>query len=339
MAEKHIHIRHCLLFEFDLGHSAAEAHRHLCQTEGHDAPSLRTCQYWYQRFRSGDKSLQDQPRSGRPSEVDLEMLRQLVEADPRETTRSLAAALHCSHTTVANSLHSIGKVLKLGCWVPHELTQRDRDARCEACTQLLSRRRRFEWLDNVLTGDEKWCLYVTHTRKRQWLGIEEEPQPEPKPDLHPRKVMLSVWWDVLGVVHWELLPPNFTITASYYCTQLQRLKEKLQTTRPQRQKVFFLHDNARPHTAKITRQKLLELGWEVLPHPPYSPDLAPSDFHLFRSLSNHLQEKHFDDQNALEMDLKNFFEIKPPQFYMDGIHSLPGRWRKVVDNNGEYIVD
>jgi hypothetical protein len=124
------------------------------------------------------------------------MLRQLVETDPRETTRSLVAALHCSHTTVAKSIHSIGKVLKLGCWVPHELTQRDHDARCEVCTQLLSWRRRFEWLNNVLTGDEKWCLYVTHTCKRQWLGIEEEPQPEPKPDLHP--LTRQNFWSLVG---------------------------------------------------------------------------------------------------------------------------------------------
>ncbi len=46
----------------------------------------------------------------------------------------------------------------------------------------------------------------------------------------------------------------------------------------------LLHDNAAPHTAKVTKETLEALGFRVLPHPPYSPDLAPSDFHLFRSL-------------------------------------------------------
>ncbi|KAG5344031.1 SETMR methyltransferase, partial [Acromyrmex charruanus] len=51
------------------------------------------------------------------------------------------------------------------------------------------------------------------------------------------------------------------------------------------------HDNTRPHTSLITRQKLRKLGWEVLMHPPYSPDIAPSDYHLFRSLQTSLNGK------------------------------------------------
>ncbi|CAG0882562.1 unnamed protein product [Darwinula stevensoni] len=109
MEEKRVHIRHCLLFDFDLGVCATQAHRHLCQTEGRDAPSLNTCHYWYNRFRSGDRSLEDRPRSRRPSEVDLDALRSLVEADPRATTRSLATTLHCSNTAIDNHLHSIAR--------------------------------------------------------------------------------------------------------------------------------------------------------------------------------------------------------------------------------------
>ena len=45
-------------------------------------------------------------------------------------------------------------------------------------------------------------------------------------------------------------------------------------------------DNTRPHTARMTQDQIQVLGWEKPPHPSYSPDIAPSDFHLFRSLNN-----------------------------------------------------
>lgn len=339
MTDHRSHILHCILYEYQLGHSAAEAHRHICQALGADTVSHRTCVKWFQRFRTGDFQLEDRPRSGRPPTVNPEAVRQLVEADPRQSSRCMAAALGCSHVTVLNHLHSLGKVLKLGCWVPHDLTPHERDQRCEVATFLLSKKRRFDWLDHVITGDEKWVLYVNHNRKRQWVDEDERPEPEPKGELHPKKVLLSVWWGIHGIIHYELLPANTNITAAYYCAQLDRLMTKLQQTRPGRDKIYFLHDNARPHVAKMTRLKLLELGWEVLPHPPYSPDLAPSDYHLFRALRNHMEGKQFDDQRSLELELEHFFESKPASFYANGIHALPGRWRQVVERDGEYITD
>ncbi|KAG5307216.1 SETMR methyltransferase, partial [Acromyrmex insinuator] len=65
----------------------------------------------------------------------------------------------------------------------------------------------------------------------------------------------------------------------------------------------------------MTRQKLRELGWELLMHPPYSPDFAPSNYHLFRSLQNSLDGKTLADKRAAENHLKKFFADKPQKFY------------------------
>ncbi|KAG5326261.1 MOS1T transposase, partial [Pseudoatta argentina] len=89
----------------------------------------------------------------------------------------------------------------------------------------------------------------------------------------------------------------FTITGDRYRLQLMRLSRALKEKRPlyaqRHDKVILLHDNARPHVAKPVKIYLETLKWEVLPHPPYSPDIAPSDFHLFRSMAHGLADRRF----------------------------------------------
>ncbi|CAK9801115.1 Mariner Mos1 transposase [Anthophora plagiata] len=92
-----------------------------------------------------------------------------------------------------------------------------------------------------------------------------------------------------------------------------------------------------PHTSLATRTKLLELGWEVMSHPPYSPDLAPSDYHLFRSLQNFLNGKNFSNND--DLNLVQFFVNKDRKFYERGITKLPERWQKVIEQNGRYLTD
>jgi transposase len=106
-----------------------------------------------------------------------------------------------------------------------------------------------------------------------------------------------------GIIHYELLERNLTVTPKRYCQQLRRrLEEAIQQKRPgRRHGVILSNDNARPHTANMTKAAIQELDWEILPHPPYSPDLAPSDYHLFRSLSNNLRGVYFNN----DVELRN----------------------------------
>ena len=90
---------------------------------------------------------------------------------------------------------------------------------------------------------------------------------------------------------------NQTINSDFYCRQLKKLnatvKEK-QSELVNRKGVIFHYDNATPYTSLATCQKLLRLGWEMMLYPPYSPDLAPSDYYLFQSLQNSLNCKIFN---------------------------------------------
>ena len=105
-----------------------------------------------------------------------------------------------------------------------------------------------------------------------------------------------------------------------------------------RKGVIFHQDNARPHISLVTRKKLLQLDWEVMSHPPYSPDLALSDYYLFRSLQNDLNGKTFDSNEAVKNELIQFFASKNQTFYESGIMKLTERWQKVIEQNGQYII-
>ena len=89
----------------------------------------------------------------------------------------------------------------------------------------------------------------------------------------------------------------------------------------------------------MTRQKLRELGWEALMHPPYSPAVAPSDYILFRSLKNSLNSVKLASKEACENHFVQFFADKSQKFYSDGIMILPEKSQKVIDQNGTYIIN
>jgi histone-lysine N-methyltransferase SETMAR len=139
---------------------------------------------------------------------------------------------------------------------------------------------------------------------------------------------------------YELLRPNKTINSDVYCQQLDRVNECLKEKRPHlnRKGVVFHQDNARPQVNKM-QQKIKELKWEILDHPVYSPDLAPSDYHLFRSLQNHFNNKNFERFEEVNDAILAYFESKPRGFYKARIEKLVTRWETVIASNGNYITD
>ena len=123
--------------------------------------------------------------------------------------------------------------------------------------------------------------YCTIMWTRQIVGKCSEPSPTtPKAGLHLKKLILCTWWDWKGVLYYWLLLKNQTIHSNKYCSQLDRLKAALYGKCPElvnRKPKIFCQDNARQHVSLLTRQTLLQLGWEVLIHMFYSPDIVPSD--------------------------------------------------------------
>jgi histone-lysine N-methyltransferase SETMAR len=333
-------IRVIFEYEFRGGTNGAQTARNINEVFGEDVTNERTVQRWFHKFRSGDFNLENEPR-GRPEiKIDNDELKVVVEANPSQATRELAARFGVTIPTILDHLKQIGKVKKLDRWVPHELSERQKRNRFEACLSLLSRHKAQPFLHRIVTCDEKWIFYDNRKRSAQWLDEDEAPKHSPKPNIHQKKLMVTVWWSSAGIIHYSFMEPDQSITADVYCNQLDRMMGMLAIKKPRlvnRDKPILLQDNARPHVAKTTLLKLQELDLETLCHPPYSPDLAPTDYHFFQALDHFLQGKIFNSKQAVENAFSDFIATRSPDFYAAGINKLPLRWQNCVDSLGTYF--
>ncbi|GFO07792.1 histone-lysine N-methyltransferase SETMAR [Plakobranchus ocellatus] len=137
-----------------------------------------------------------------------------------------------------------------------------------------------------------------------------------------RRSRVLQYRDAKGVILLDILPQGQCISPARYCSTLDRLKEAIRRKRPGllRRGVVLQHDNATPHSANLTQQWLQRYGWEILPHPAHSPDLAPSDFHLFGPLKRHLGGMAFEIEDDLISELRNWFDNLDVDFFRVGIN-------------------
>ena len=153
------------------------------------------------------------------------------------------------------------------------------------------------------------------------------------------KVMDPVFGDAHGVLFIDYLAKGKAISCERYIGQLMRLKNEIGEKRPQikKKKVLFHQDNALCHKSLTTLAKFDELSFKLLPHPPYSPDLAPSDYYLFAGLKKMLQGKRFYSYEEVITETNAYFEAKDKSFYKKGIEMLEKRWTDCVAFEGDYV--
>jgi len=136
------------------------------------------------------------------------------------------------------------------------------------------------------------------------------------------------------------LPPGATMNAAAYCDTLTRLPRAIQNKRRGMlsRGVCLLHDNARPHSAHITTALLEKFKWDTLDQPPYSPDLAPSHFHLILHLKQRFAGKKFDDDDEVQEEVMTWFKVQAADFYDPGMQTLVPRLNKCLDSAGDCVM-
>ena len=244
-----------------------------------------------QRFGDNNTELNDRPRFGRPREIDREAVIDLIDPDPTLTTRDLTDCFEYDRTTIWRALKASGWKWRKGSWFPHLLTEA-RKRQSQNCASsfeslapsTLERYRYRGWKVGVI------CYPAPNS---QLSLLDQRPVQTPRHDFHHCKVMLISFWkrenSFIG---------GFD-RAETHCSEVCR--EHLDLCRRALSRrcrsVISLQ-----HKARRTRAKFRAMGWEWLEHTPYSPDLSPSDYHLFKSIRSHIP-------NSVSLDKSNTFLI------------------------------
>jgi histone-lysine N-methyltransferase SETMAR len=343
-------IRTIIKFLSLLGKPALEIHQMLVAALGECAPSIQTVRKWMRMISEGRLDMDDEDRSGRPTTVTTDdkvaQISEILKEDRRQTCAEIAeragVSVGTAHTILTQKLHKKKLWAK---WVPHLLSDEQRAARVRLSAAHLRRHRREgdSFLSRIVAGDETWVYSWDPELKRQSAEWRSEDSPRPQKARRKQgsmKVMHIIFFDMNGILLSWPVPVGTTVNGLYYQWVLrEKLRPAIRKKRPQllQDGVILLHDNAPAHCKKEVVQMLEDWDWEVLPHPPYSPDLSPCDFFLFHKMKIPLRGIVFDDEEAIKSAVQTSLQGMDKESLSNGISRLVPRWEKCKMLDGSYV--
>ena len=331
------------------GKSPEEIHRELVESDGTSAPKLTYIYSWTRMFKYGRTDVLDEKPGGQPyyviSEELVAAVKKLVDEDGRATLSWLAETLGYSITTMWKILHDHLGYRKLSArWVPQMLTDAQLARRVE-CSALLKERILLapeDFVFRYVTVDETWIYHYDPESKqqsKQWKSRGSKPPIKFKTQHSADKVLATIFWDAEGIIFIDYLDKGKTVNGAYYANLVRRLRQEL--IKKRRGKVtrgVLLHqDNAPPHTSQVAKAAIQESGFELIDHPPYSPDMAPSDYFLFPNLKSCLRGKRFESNYDVISCVNEHFEGKDKGYFREGVLKLEKRCDKCIKVEGHYI--
>ncbi|XP_074170634.1 COX assembly mitochondrial protein 2 homolog isoform X1 [Rhinolophus sinicus] len=346
MSELELEQRTNIKFLVKLGKSGSEIRDMLVQVYGDNAMKKTARYKWIKRFSEGREHVTDEERSGRPvtsrTDENIAEIRRIVCQNRRLTLRSIAEQVNIDRETVRKILtENLGMRKVCAEMVPKELTDEQKQRRVEVCQDLLERQD--DVLGRVITGHETWVYQYDPETKRQSAQWKSANSPQPKKFHQSKsrvKMMLLTFFDIRGIIHYEFVPTGQTVNQVYYLEVLKRLREQVRQKRPElfaNNSWLLYHDNAPAHTALSVREFLASKQITVLEHPPYSPDLAPSDFFLYPKIKEILKGRHFDDIQDIKGNTTTALMAIPEREFQNCFEEWTRRWCRCIASQGEYF--
>lgn len=331
----------------NLGEKPTPIYQDLVTLHGDQAPAYSTVARWAKLTRDGRMDIEDQPREGRPvtstTTENIELVQSLIEADPHSTYDDIEAETTLSRGVIEIIIHKHLKMKKVASrWVPHNLTLGQKKERVRVCQENLEKFRNGSWrLYDVITGDETWIYFRQTGRKASnacWINDGQSPKTVVRQGQHEPKRLYSIFFKANGWLTVHALDRGQTLDHSYYIANcLEPLVKELWIQRPNTgpKGLKLLHDNASPHIKSQVTTYIKAEGIQLMPHPPYSPDLAPCDFWLNDYIKRHLTDQK--DEDSLFKAVTKVVKSIPTEEYRKTFEKLLERMQMCIDNDGDYF--
>ncbi|XP_028047733.1 protein GVQW3-like [Monomorium pharaonis] len=240
--EKNIGQRICLKFYVSNDISCADALKMLQKAYGNSALSKTRAYEWYSAFKKGLKKVEDAPRSGRPStsttDDNVEKVKEIVLENRHASLRERAGELNIAYGSAQHIMVDILGMKRVAArLVPKDLNFVQKQFQKTVAQEMIS-----EVTDDptmmkrIITGDKTWVYEYDVETSQQSSEWRYENEPKPKKARQSRskiKVMLTVFFDYGGVVHYEYLPTGRTINKEYYLGVMRRLRDAVRRKRPE----------------------------------------------------------------------------------------------------------
>lgn len=313
--------------------------------------SLSRCRVfeWHKKFKDGCESVEDEPRPGRPqtarNDTKIAEINDLIQNDRRIGIKRISDNVNLSYGTTQKIIHEDLEYRKIAArWIPKVMTDEQKANRVTICQQWKRQlQRNPQFLNNVVTCDESWFYHYDPELKSQSMQWKHKGSPRPqkaKTAKSAGKVMHLIFLDKFGIIYDHIVPRGHTVTGEYYSNVLRGpLKAKLKKKRPLYQDFGWKlhHDNAPAHRSMICQRTIEELGVEIMVHPPYSPDLAPCDFHLFPEVKKELRGRRFESDLELNNAVMGILNRLSKNGFSEVYDKWIKRWNKCIQQNGEYF--
>ena len=179
------------------------------------------------------------------------------------------------------------------------------------------------FFQRLVTGDETWVYHRDPESKMESMQWKHKTYPTPK-NLGLKSLLAKSWklffWDEERLLLLEFMPQKTTITEQTYANTITALREAIKEKRRGKLSagVLLLHDNAPVHMSAKSQAAIRQCGFQQLNHPPYSPDLAPSHYFLFRVMNKFRRGKRFSSDEEVKEAVTTWFEEQSKDFFFQG---------------------